>query len=82
MDKQRQDDQLEPTYNSSVVIQDIALKISWEGWMIGTGGERESRRSMLAEGQDDDLVRIYSNSVVGQEFFLDVELLNWYQRDA
>ena len=26
MDKQRQDDQLEPTYNSSVPIQDVALK--------------------------------------------------------
>ena len=26
MDEQKQDDQLEPTYNSSVLIQDIALK--------------------------------------------------------
>ena len=26
MDEQRQDDQLEPTYNSSVPIQDVALK--------------------------------------------------------
>ena len=26
MDEQRQDDQLEPTYNSSVLIQDVALK--------------------------------------------------------
>ena len=38
MDKQRQDDQLEPIYNSSVPIQDIALKTSWEQWAIETGG--------------------------------------------
>ena len=48
MDKQRQDDQLEPIYNSSVPIQDIALKTSWEQWTIETGGERGSRRSVLA----------------------------------
>ena len=48
MDKQRQDDQLEPIYNRSVPIQDIALKTSWEQWMIETGGERGSGRSVLA----------------------------------
>ena len=31
MDKQRQDDQLEPIYNSSVPIQDVALKTYKEG---------------------------------------------------
>ena len=48
MDEQRQDDRLEPIYNSSVPIQDIALKISRERWTIEMGGERGSGRSVLA----------------------------------
>ena len=40
MDEQRQDDQLEPKYNSLVPIQDIVMKISQERWTIYTGGER------------------------------------------
>ena len=40
MDKQRQDDQLEPTYNSSVPIQDVALKTCQKQWTIEKGGEK------------------------------------------
>ena len=54
MDKQRQDDQLEPIYNSSVPIQDVALKTSQEQWTIETGGERGSERSVLVVRDDDD----------------------------
>ena len=54
MDEQRPDNQLEPTYNMSVTIQDIALKISHKRWTIETGGERGSERSVLAERHDDD----------------------------
>ena len=54
MDEQRQDDQLEPMYNSSVPIQDIALKTFWEWWTIETGGERGSGRSVLTAWYDDD----------------------------
>ena len=43
MDEQRQDDQLEPIYNSSVPIQDIALKTSQEQWTTETGGETVAR---------------------------------------
>ena len=50
-DEQRQDDQLEPIYNSSVPIQDVAWKTSRERWTIETSGERGSRRSVLAAGQ-------------------------------
>ena len=39
MDEQRQDDQLEPTYNSSVLIQDGALKTDRKRWTIEKGGE-------------------------------------------
>ena len=38
MDKQRQDNQLEPIYNSSVLIQYIAWKTSREWWTIEMGG--------------------------------------------
>ena len=37
MDEQKHDDQLEPIYNSSVLIQDIALKTSQERWTIEKG---------------------------------------------
>ena len=48
MDDQKQDDQLESIYNSSVPLQDITLKISRERWKIATGGERGPGRSVLA----------------------------------
>ena len=34
MDEKKQDDQLEPTYNSSVLIQGAALKTYQKGWTI------------------------------------------------
>ena len=52
MDEQRQDDQLEPTYNSSVPIQDVALKNYWKRWTIETRSERGSERSGLAVRHD------------------------------
>ena len=54
MDEQRQDNQLEPIYNSSVPIQDVALKTLWEQWTIETGVERESERSVLVVRHSDD----------------------------
>ena len=44
MDKQRQDDQLEPTAQ----IRDVDLKTCWKQWMIRKGGK------MLMERHDDD----------------------------
>ena len=44
--EQRMDDQLEPIYNSSVPIQDIALKTSRGRWTIETGDERGTGRSL------------------------------------
>ena len=54
MDEQRQNDQLEPIYNSFAPIQEVALKTSWMRWTKETGGERGSGRSVLAVRQDDD----------------------------
>ena len=54
MDEQSLDDNLEPIYNSSVPIQDLAWKTSRERWTIETCGERGSERSVQAVRHDDD----------------------------
>ena len=54
MDEQRQDNQLEPTYNSSVPIQDVALKTCRKYWTIEKGGEKGSGMSLLLARYDDD----------------------------
>ena len=54
MDEQWKEDQLEPIYNSSVPIRDVALKTYRERWTIETGGERWSGRSVLEAWHDDD----------------------------
>ena len=54
MDEQRQDDQLEPTYCSSVPIRDVALKTSLKQWTIEKGGEKGSEIFVLMAWHDDD----------------------------
>ena len=54
MDEQKLDDQLQPIYNSSVPIQDVALKTSRGRWTIETGDGIESLRSVPAARHDDD----------------------------
>ena len=54
MAKQKQDDQLEPTYSSYVKTQDVTLKTCRRRWMIGRSGERSSGISVLAAHDDDD----------------------------
>ena len=53
MAKQKQDDQLEHTYSSSVRIWDVALKTCHRWWMIGKSGERGSGISVLVARHDD-----------------------------
>ena len=54
MDEQRQDNQLEPTYRSSVLIWDVAMRICQKQWTIGSRGTRGSGISMLIVQHDDD----------------------------
>ena len=54
MDEQRLDNYLEPIYNSSVPIQDVAGTTSWEQWTIEMGGKRRLGRYVLAARHDDD----------------------------
>ena len=54
MDEERQDDQLEPTYSSSVPIRDAALKTCQKQWTIGRGSKRGSGIFVLIVQHDDD----------------------------
>ena len=56
MDEQRQDDELELTYSSSVPIRDVALKTCRKQWSIEKGGERGSGISVLMTRRGDDKV--------------------------
>ena len=47
MDEQKQDDQLESTYSSYMLVWDVALKTCWKQWTIRRGGERGSGISVL-----------------------------------
>ena len=57
MDEQRQGDQLEPTYSSSVEIRGVALKTCRKRLTIGRGGERGSGIYVLMTRHDDDIYR-------------------------
>ena len=52
--EQRQDILLGPTYNSSVQLQNVALKTYRKQWTIEEGGGRRSERSVLMAWHDDD----------------------------
>ena len=54
MNEQRQDDQLEQTYKSSVPIQDVTLKTYRERWTVEKAGGKGSGISVLAARHDDD----------------------------
>ena len=54
MAKQKQDDQLEHTYSSYVMIRDVTLKTCQRRWTIGIRGERGPGISVLAARHDDD----------------------------
>ena len=55
MDEQRQDDQLKPTYSSSVPIRGVALKTYQKQWTIGRGSKRGSGIfASIARHDDDD----------------------------
>ena len=54
MAAQKQDDQLERTFSSYVMIQDVVLKTYLGRWTIGRSGERGSGISVLPARYDDD----------------------------
>ena len=58
INEQRQDDQQETTYCSSVSIRDVAMKTYRKRWIIGKVGERGSGISLLmARHEDGDMYK-------------------------
>ena len=53
MADQKQDDQLEPIYSSSVRIRNVALRTCQKRWTIGRIGKRGSEITVLAARRDD-----------------------------
>ena len=82
MDEQRQDDQREPIYNSSVPKHRAAWTTYREWWTIETVGERGSGRSTLAARHDDDDDDVYLISVYpfGYETILHLTVRLQFQR--
>ena len=54
MAEQKQGDQLEPTYGSSMRIRDVALRTCQKRWTIGRGGVRGLGISVQVARKDDD----------------------------
>ena len=52
MDEQKQDDQQEPTYSSSVPIRDVVLNTCRKQWTIEKCGEKGSGISVLMAPHD------------------------------
>ena len=78
MAEQKQDDQLEHTYSSSVRIRDVALKTCQRRWTIGRSGEIGSGISVLAARHDDNddflgriLVRTFTTCQTLAQFLVD-----------
>ena len=60
MAEQKLDDQVKPTYSSSVRIRDVALETCQRRWTIGRSGEREGQGyPCLATWHDDIYIYIY-----------------------
>ena len=54
MDEQKQDNQLEPTYSSSVPIRYVATKTCRKQWIIEKGGKKESGISVRVARREDE----------------------------
>ena len=74
MDEQRRDDQLEPLFNSSKPILDVALKTYWERWTIEMGVGRGSRKPLLVVQCEDD-----DNDLIGIRETIQMSANNLYQ---
>ena len=76
MDKQKQGDQLEPTYSSSVKIRGVALRTCRKGWTIGRGGEKGSGISVLMARQDDLMMIAITNNCSENDSLWNMSLWN------
>ena len=63
MAEQKQGDQIEPTYSSSMRIRDAVLKTYQKRWTIGRSGERGSAARQDDDDDDDDDDDVFKDKV-------------------
>ena len=79
MNEQKQDDQLEPTYCSSVPIRDVTPKTCRKEWTVEKGGEKGSGIYMLRAWHDDDIyIYIYIMNIYQFLYILFRDRILWY----
>ena len=66
MAEQKEDNQLEHTYSSYVMIRDVALKTCQRRWTIRKSGKRGSGISVLAPQHDDDDDKVGKIPILGE----------------
>ena len=76
MDEQSQDDQIEPTYGSSVPIRDVFLETCRKQWTIEKGGEKGSGIFVLMARRDAD-DDYYYYFLIRFEYQMDHFSFNW-----
>ena len=79
MDEQRQENQLEPTYSSSMPIREVTLKTCRKQWKIGKDGKRRSGISVLMARCDDDhdlSLRVFG--LLSSSLLLFPQCFGWY----
>ena len=65
MAEQKQGDQLEPTYSSSVRIRGVALRTWRKRWTFGRGSDGGSGISVLMARPDDNDIGMLSKRIIG-----------------
>ena len=74
MAEQKQGDQLEPTYNSSVRMRDVALRTCQKRLTIGRNCERESGISALMAQQDEMMMMVNFSSIHSLQYLFPTPL--------
>ena len=75
MANQKQDDQLEHSYSSYVMIRYVILKTCRRRWMIERRGERGSGISVLATQHDDDAFLSNSNQTIWLQATIVIQII-------
>ena len=82
MAKQKQGDQLEPTYSSSVRIRGVALRTCRMWWTIGRSGERGSGISVLMARQDEMMMVRLRNYINSFEIPSTLQITSFFKRSV
>ena len=78
MAEQKQGDQLEPTYSSSVRIRGVALRTCRKRWTIRRGDEKGSGISVLMARQFDEMIIIIIITITNILLFESLRVSWWF----